>query len=122
MLKVRDGVIVSDIHAGLCIENMAMVVDKSQGVVLKFGDVVHSDIKEWFNKAVELYHKSGLSWMADDMVLVIFDEPSMGLSLEEVCTVVNYGMNCHSPKFIDLIGLPTTKLKEELVKLHELGF
>lgn len=120
MLRVLYGSITNE-EGTFLIDNMALVVDKSVGTVLKYGDIERSNIKEYYQTAIERFRVIDPE-IAGNLVLITFDRYNGALSIEDICTITNYALNCHGTGFLELFSMPVKQLKERLAKLKEYGY
>ncbi len=120
MLTVKDGSIIAN-NGTVVIDDMAIIVDEDGGVLLKFGDVNTSDICQYYDIMISRYRMVDPK-MAEKIILIKFDKYKGILDNNEICTIVNYGMNCHSEKFLDLFKMNKEELKIELEKLRNYGY
>lgn len=121
MLKVIYGSITNDDNSFL-IDNMGIIVDKSVGSILKYGDVNTSNILSYYQTMITKYKEAGFDDMADDLIFISFDRYNGRISIEEICTIVNYGMNCHSERFLELFNLEENALHERVKQLQNYGY
>lgn len=121
MLRVEYGSICGEYLSGF-IDNMCIIVDKDTGSIMKYGDAETSDIKQYYQNMIEKYQKAGFDDMANCLMLIEFDRYDGILSIEEICTIVNYGMNCHSERFLELFSMNENDLHQRITKLKEYGY
>lgn len=120
MLRVIDGSITDESNRFL-INNMSIIVDTEDGIVLKYGDVDTSNICEYYTIMIDKLSKVNKD-MADNIKLIKFDRYNGILSIEDICCIVNYGMNCHSERFMKLFEMNEQDLKNEIKRLRNYGY
>ena len=120
MFKVMHGSIVNEQHTFM-INNLVIVVDKSCGSLLKYGDAEMSDIKEWYTTAVERFRAIDPD-LADNITIIEFDRYRGVLNIEDICTLLNYAVNCHSEKLMELFEMDENSLKVRLEQLRNYGY
>ena len=121
MLKVIYGSITNE-EETLLIDNMGIIVDKQVGSILKYGDINTSDILNYYHTMLDKYRAAGLDDIADDLVFISFDRYNGKITIEEICTIVNYGMNSHSERFLEIYNLEETALHERIKQLQNYGY
>lgn len=119
MLEVVYG---SISNGQILIENMCILVDIEMGAVIKYGDRDKTDIISYYDKTQEKLRSAGCDEMADNIQLIIFDRYGGSLSIEEICTIVNYGMNAHSKDFLKLFNMEENVLHDRIKRLQEYGY
>ena len=121
MLKVEYGSIYLK-DSPVFIDNMCIIVDKDTGSIMKYGDAESSDIKQYYETMCKKYRDAGFSDIADALILIEFDRYNGILSIEEICTIVNYGMNCHSERCLELFDLEADELHKRIAELQGFGY
>lgn len=119
-LSVISGSITNEQHTFL-IDDMCMIVDMDMGCILKYGDKNTSDICAYYQKMEKSLEESGNKEMVDDIKLVSFDRWGV-LTIEEICTIVNYGLAAHGNSFIELLSMSEAALHDRVRKLQEYGY
>ena len=120
MFKVMYGSIVNEEHTYM-INNLVIIVDKSCGCVLKYGDAKMSNIKEWYATAVERFRAIDPD-LADNIIMIEFDRYSEVLNIEDICTILNYAVNCHSIELMKIFEMDADSLKVRLEQLRNYGY
>lgn len=100
-------------------KGVAMVVDINCGTLLKIGKI--NDMINYATTVRDSYNKIGLPMVANDIVLIIYDETSK-LSSDEICTIINWFNNSIGPKMKEFIELDYDEALKEIKRLKELGF
>jgi len=121
MLKVEYGSVYNE-NKSFLIDNMCIIVDKEMGSIMKYGDAETSDIKQYYTTMCSRYNELGFSDMAESLVFIEFDRYKEQLTIEEICTIVNYGMNCHNKIFMDLFDMEISVLHKRISELKEFGY
>jgi len=116
MLHVFDGSI-TDYEKRFLIDNMAIIVDYDTGTILKYGDIETSEIKKEYEEKYALMNEMGF-----DIQLITFDRYNRFLTIDEICTIVNYGMNSHTTSFLELFQIDKEQLKDRLKQLSQYGY
>lgn len=113
-----------DIRHSTMIDNLAVVYDKQLGLSMKYGDAERSDIREYYERAVNKLKDAGLDDDADNAILIEFDRYSGKLSIEEICTVANWilSVSCLGTKLMDLLGSDEAVIRSKIKELAEAGF
>lgn len=103
-------------------EDMGVVLDKNTGLV-KYGGFSQG-LEDWYNIAVQKYSKFNMSYIVDDMFLFRFENYKNLLTIEEVCTLLNYifMVSANGDRIFNMLQSGEAKLKLEISKLKELGF
>lgn len=121
MLKVLYGSITNEREEFL-IDNICIIVDTDTGSIVKYGDRDSSDIIQYYEKMYNKYLEVGLEEAAEALKLISFDRYNGVLSIDEICTIVNYGMNAHSKVFLELFKMTEEDLHNEIKRLHQYGY
>lgn len=121
ILEVKCGSIYT--NSGLCIEHIGVVFDKEAGILLKYGDSTN-ELNDYFIKMVNDFRKQGFGDIADNLILIEFDRYDGILSVDEICTFVNYMVMCsaNGEKVLKMLSMKEEDLKKELKKLSEFGY
>lgn len=121
LLNVRHGTIYT--QDGIGMDNIAIIFDKSAGL-LKYGDTEKSDIKEYYNVIQNQFRQLGLNDDADDILYIEFDRYKNALTIEEICTFLNYILmvSANSKRIFNMLSMAADEIKKELNRLSELGF
>lgn len=106
---------------GSFIDNIAFVIDKNGGM-LKWGE--KEQVKKYFDESVKKYKISGLQFMIDDLLYIELDRYEGILSIDEICTLSNYIIDCSgNPSIVTrMFSMDTDSLKTEIERLKELGY
>lgn len=120
-LEVLSGSITDKEHTFL-IDNMCLIVDMDSGIVVEYGDKEKSGICSHFLEVHSRFEECGLSDMARSLRLIEFDHYDGELSIEDICTIVNYGMNARSKAFVELFQIDKEKLHERIRQLKRQGY
>lgn len=120
-LSVKYGSIYT--KRGICIDNMAVIYDTEIGCLLKCGDLDKS-IRGYYDKIITRYNEMGFIHEARSINLIRFDRYEGCLSVEEICTFVNYMLMCTSIKDTvnAMLLMGEEELKRKLNKLAEIGY
>lgn len=118
MLKVMFGSITNEKEEFL-INDMCIIVDKETGVLLKYGDKEKSDIIKYYETMCDSLAKIGLDNTYD---LITFDRYKGNLSIDDICTIVNYGLNAHSERFLNIFTLSEEDLHKRINELKKYGY
>lgn len=120
IFKVKDGTIYN--KDGIGFANLAVILDKNGGL-LKYGDVSRG-MKEVFEDIVNKYKKAGLEEMANDLFYIEFDRYEGVLTIEEICTFLNYMIlvSANGENLMKMLSMNEKDLKKKLKELNELGF
>lgn len=120
VLEVKYGTIYT--NGGIGIDHIGVIIDKNSGL-LKYGDST-KDLNSYFLDMVSKYRKAGLSDIADDLVYIEFDRYDGILSIEEICTFVNYMVMCsaNGERIMKMLNMDEENLKIEIKKLAEIGY
>lgn len=121
MLEVYMGSI-TDKEKTFLIDNMCIIVNTDVGYIHQYGDADHSNIKDHYNKMMDKYLKSSCPEFANDFKLICFDRYNGQLTIEEICTIVNYGLNSHGERFLDLFKLNIDDLKKRVKELQAINY
>lgn len=106
-----------------CINNLGVVVDKTVGLI-KYGDCSYNFLENWYENAIEKYKKVGFNDVANDIILYKFDRYNGALTIDEICTFLNYMVQVSSngERIFQMLNKDINLLKEDLKGLAELGF
>lgn len=118
ILSMVDGSIYSDITKTI-INDPAIIVD-TDGVLLSYGNAEY--VSQRYERMKNAYEKVNLLEEMDDKLFIKFDTFEGKLTNEEVCTLINYGMNAHMSSFYDMFSMSPTELKARLKQLHAYGY
>lgn len=99
------------------IDNMAIIVDFDIGAILKFGDIDNTNIKKDYEDKYAKMNDLGFQ-----IKLITFDRYEGVLTIDEICTIVNYGLNAHSYSFLELFKMNEADLKNRLKELNRYGY
>lgn len=119
MLRVENGAIVNEDNS-IMINEPAIVIDKDCGSVMKYGN--KDRVSEYYRTAVSKYTQMGFVDMAENLVFIDFDRYNSEISIDDICTIINYGMNCHAESFTELFSLNAQTLKDRLEQLRKYGY
>jgi len=119
ILRVEYGSIYTQYNT--MIDNMTIIFNKDMGVH-KYGEA--RDVEKDYEEIVLKSRKAGLDEWADNFILIKFDRYEGSLTIEEVCTFVNYMImvSANSDKNLEMLNMETKELKIEIKKLQEIGF
>jgi len=120
-LEVLSGSITDKEHTFL-IDNMCLIVNMECGSIIEYGDKERSSICSHFSEMCSLLDEHGLSDVASPLRLIEFDHYDGDLSIEDICTIVNYGINIHSKRFVELFQMDKEKLHERISQLKRQGY
>lgn len=120
VLEVKYGTIYT--KGGLGIDHIGVILDKDTGL-LKYGDST-KDLNGYFLNMVNKYRKIGFEEMADNLMYIEFDRYDGILSIEEICTFVNYMIMCsgNGERIMKMLNMDEENLKNEIQKLSEIGY
>jgi hypothetical protein len=104
------------------INNICLVVDKSDGIVFKYGDKDTSDIISYFEHTVKVYREKGHNDMADNLMLLEFNRYDGVLDIDEICTLVNWFRNSIGHLLMETLQLSEIDLKAKIKSLQEMGW
>lgn len=121
-LTVKYGSIYPQKDFSFMIDNMAMIIDIEIGSVLKYGDIDHSDIKNYYENMCKKYHNLGLADMTDSIMLITFDRYQGILDIDEICSLSNYFLNHIGEKMREILNMTESELKELIKRIQEWGF
>lgn len=118
-LTVKYGTIYCN---GIGIDNMAVIID-TDGGLLKFGDA-ERHMRTYYADMTEKYKKSGCGDMCDSLLYIEFDRYKGLLTIEEICTFVNYMRLCsaNGERIVKMLNMNAPDIKSELKKLSEIGY
>lgn len=97
---------------GKIVEHPALVYDCSCGTVFKTGELEF--IKGWYEKAVDKYSPIDTE-LAGDLRLADL----CNLDAKRACTVLNYALNCHGEKLVELLSLEGAEFIKRVDGLSE---
>lgn len=119
--KVMYGSIYNENNTDM-ISNLVMVVDKQCGTLLKYGDAEMSNIKDWYVRTVEKFRDIDEE-TADNIVMIEFSRYNGVLSIEDICTILNYAVNCSGTSgFIRMLDMDKDSLKSRIEQLRKYGY
>lgn len=122
VLRVEFGSIYTE--SGNMIDHMGIVLDKKVGLI-KYGEVQGPNgVEQYYKKACLAYRARGFDDMADDLILVKFDRYNGALSIEEVCTLCNYIIQCTAniERILEILEMDEEKIHYTLAELAALGY
>lgn len=121
ILEVQYGTIY-DKKMTFGIDNMAVIIDKQAGL-MKYGDV-DKDMDKYYTEMISKYKKAGFDDMCDNLVYIKFDRYDGILTIEEICTFVNYMLmvSANGNKIMNMLSMSTDEIKSEIARLQNLGF
>lgn len=118
-LRVEFGTIYT--QSGRGIDQIAVILDTDYGSVMKYGDA--EKVQSYYGEMIEKYRKTGFEEEAENYMLITFDRYDGVLSIEEICTLVNYMIQVSAnPRLMTILKMPEGELKKEIKKLQEFGF
>lgn len=100
-------------------DGIAMIADLESGVLLKVGQV--DVLVNYLSVMRESYNKIGLPMIANNIILVVYDETS-DLSPDDICTIINWFSNSIGDKMKEFLELDYKETLKEIKRLQELGF
>lgn len=100
----------------------SMIIDRSLGTVLRYGDVHTANMNARLAKMNAAY--AGIQKeMRPVLQLITFDRYKAGMGIEAVCTLMNYFMNSLSFDQMNEILLANEDIfNSKILKLQEAGF
>lgn len=102
-MTVKDGKLYHS-ASGKIIEHPAIVLDVSSGTLLKVGEV--DWVREYFESAcprLRAFNKE----MADSLAILEFKYSNSNMSVDELCTMINYFNNSIGPELLKRFFLLT---------------
>lgn len=106
--------------SSIAIEHPAIILDTSSGTLLKVGDIKW--VKDYYEKAcgrLRIVNKD----IADSLALLEFEYLNSNLSIDELCTMINYFNNSVGPdSFKKFFLLTEEETHQKLRSLMEAGF
>lgn len=119
MFRVIDGSLRD--REGYKVERLGAVID-TYGGLMKYGEL--DWLEDYFKEIVDTYIKAGFSQIAGELVLVEFDSYSNIISVEEICSLINYMIDCsgNGDRIMRIITSDETEIHKEIHKLKELGY
>jgi hypothetical protein len=98
------------------IDNMAVIIDKD-GDSDEYMDKYYTDM-------ISKYKKAGLEDICDNLVYIKFDRYDGVLTIEEICTFVNYMLMCsvNGNKIMNMLNMSANEIKSEIARLQEIGY
>ena len=102
------------------IENPAIVLDVSSGTLLKVGEA--DWVREYFESACHRLRAVNKE-MADSLAILEFKYSNSNMSVDELCTMINYFNNSIGPELLKRFFLLTEdEMHQKLRGLMEAGF
>jgi hypothetical protein len=120
ILNVQYGTIYT--QDGIGIDNMAVIIDKDGGLI-KYGDS-EKYLDKYYSETISKYKKAGLDDIANDLLYVKFDRYDGVLSIDEICTFVNYMIMCsaNGNKIVEILSMPVDEMKNKIEQLKEMDY
>ena len=126
-LNVTDGSITNGVRL---YNTIAIIIDTGVGTFQKYGEAVK--IKERYDEMISRFAIIDPS-MAQDLTYIEFnvksgdtswdDYHNAQLSKDEICTIINYFMNCIGEERMNqILKMDAETLNKELEKLADIGF
>lgn len=107
-------------YTGCLIEEPATLLDINTGTVLKMGEKEY--VERYMHKASDNFRKTGFQEDADALRLIAYEKYG-ALSIDQICTIMNYLPNSLEPERVqELLGMSQETLVGELNKLYEIGW
>lgn len=117
-LFVEQGGSVYNTMRDCIVEDPAILVDTSDGIVYKLGEA--SMCTAYLPKLINALKIADTD--TSGITLVKFDKYG-SLSITDICTFMNYSKNSIGAENMkELLSMPKPALKEKLKMLHEIGF
>lgn len=103
LLHVSEGNI---IYKDDVVHQLAIIVDKKENVLLKWGDNNNGYISKYYYIMSMQIHDLGYTQMVNDLTLIEFDKLSNMLSLEDICILMNPAIECSGGvgKILDIVN------------------
>lgn len=110
-------------NSSINMNNPVIVIDTDTGTVLKCGDSLTSNIKEWYETAIKGYLSMGFQDCADALKIIYFDRYNGILDIDGICTLINYIRNSiGADKMKKLLSMNEDGIKQEVERLQSIGF
>ena len=108
-------------HSGNIIERPSFIYDLNGGV-MKHGEA--EQIKEYYDTTVKKYSENGFYDIIEDLYYVELDKYNRILSVEEICTLLNYFTLCsaNGERVHNILNMDEGSLKKEIEKLSNIGY
>ena len=120
VLKVKhDSIYKED---SIIIEELAFILDKEAGL-MKWGE--KESLDKYYQDMIEKYRSiPGLEEFTNNQIYIEFSKYNTVLTKEEICTLGNYiiTVSANGRKVIEMLNMTEAQLKEEINRLHKLGF
>jgi len=108
-------------HRGCIIEQPSFIYDLNGGV-MKYGEA--EQLKEYYDDTVKKYSEKGFYDIIEDLQYVELDKYNGILSVEEICTLLNYFTLCsaNGERIHNILNMDEDSLKKEIEKLSSIGY
>lgn len=106
------------------IDDIGLILNKDAGFS-KYGSLNgERNIRDYYNNKVKEYRESGLSDIADNLVLIEFDRYDGVLSIEEICTLCNYiiGSCLDYETIMKVLTLGEAEIHTKIAELSNFGY
>lgn len=103
------------------IKELAMVVSESQNLILKIGDINKSEIFTYCNEYIQSLKRTGHDAFSQDIKLITL-KPNNLLTIDGICTLINYAISNPNIKLLDWLKEPELKLVSKIQKLQYYGW
>ena len=120
--KVEFGSIYHE--SGIMYDQIGVIVDK-QGGMMKYGHMDGpNNLADYFSSYVKKYRDVGFNDIADNLILVGFDSYKGVLSVEEICTFMNYMLLCsaNGSRIVNMLKMDADELHVKIKELQEVGY
>ena len=119
--NTKNNVIFNKINNKIKIRELSMVVSESQNLILKIGDSGNPEIFTYCNEYIKSLKKTGHDAFAQDIKMITL-KPSKFISIDDICTLINYVTSNHNVRVLDWIKEPELKLISKIQKLQYYGW
>lgn len=121
-LRVEFGSIYHE--SGMMYDNIGVIIDKQSGLYKWDSLTGPHNIKDYYNEIQTKYRQAGLSDIADNLLLVEFDRYEGILSMEEVCTFLNYMIQCsaNGQAIMKILAMSEDELHAKMTELQSYGY
>lgn len=134
----QDGSMFFEDNSFFLDEDIAILVDIDEdgvGTLLKIGTT--KNLQEYFDTAMQKCRENNCEWLGETWKLISFNvkfeaneelglpefaPQGYNLTVDEICTMINWFVNCSCQNMRDFFNLPLDEIKAKLCSLQRIGY
>jgi hypothetical protein len=119
--NTKNNIIFNKINNKIKIREVSLIISESQNLILKIGDANSPEIFTYCNEYIKSLTKTGHDALAQDIKLITI-KPNKIITMDHICTLLNYVTSNYNVKLTDWLKQPELKLISKIQKLQLYGW